>query len=109
MSKILPGRTENSIKNYFYSSLRRLKSSSVCDVLRRLYIDCSIELNYALAKYDFLREECAKFNPLCQRMCTYLFSEGKKDNSFVQFLVSAIFAEKTIVKSAILSNSDTCE
>lgn len=39
MSKLLPGRTENSIKNYFYSSIRRLKSNQIINVFRDLYIN----------------------------------------------------------------------
>lgn len=39
MSKLLPGRTENSIKNYFYSSIRRLKSNHIINVFRDLYIN----------------------------------------------------------------------
>ena len=38
MSKLLPGRTENSIKNYFYSSIRRLKSNPIIDTFRDIYI-----------------------------------------------------------------------
>ena len=38
MSKLLPGRTENSIKNYFYSSIRRLKSNPIIEIFRDLYI-----------------------------------------------------------------------
>ena len=38
MSKILRGRTENSIKNYFYSSIRWIKSSSIIDVLKDIFV-----------------------------------------------------------------------
>ena len=39
MAKELDGRTENSIKNYFYSSVRRLKSNSIIGYLRAVYAD----------------------------------------------------------------------
>ena len=37
MAKELDGRTENSIKNYFYSSVRRLKSNNIINYLRAVY------------------------------------------------------------------------
>jgi hypothetical protein len=37
MANELEGRTENSIKNYFYSSIRRLKSNDVIIYLREVY------------------------------------------------------------------------
>ena len=39
MSKVLEGRTENSIKNYFYSSLRRLKSNPLSQIIKNIYVD----------------------------------------------------------------------
>ena len=38
ISKLLKGRTENSIKNYFYSSVRRLKTNPIINVIKDLYI-----------------------------------------------------------------------
>ena len=37
MSKVLPGRTENSIKNYFYSSIRRIKSNKIIETIKSIY------------------------------------------------------------------------
>jgi len=38
ISKALKGRTENSIKNYFYSSIRRLTSSPLIDIIKEVYV-----------------------------------------------------------------------
>lgn len=43
MSKILPGRTENSIKNYFYSSIRRLKSNPVYELISDIFVTKKID------------------------------------------------------------------
>ena len=37
MSKVLEGRTENSIKNYFYSSIRRIKSNKIIELIKSIY------------------------------------------------------------------------
>ena len=37
MSKVLNGRTENSIKNYFYSSVRRIKSNKIIEIIKSIY------------------------------------------------------------------------
>lgn len=97
MSRALPGRTENSIKNYFYSSLRRLKSNSLCMIVKEMYVDKSIDFKSAMEKYPFIDEELGKFNTLSQQICAYLLGREPKDENFVRFLVSVIFCEDQLM------------
>jgi hypothetical protein len=46
MSKILKGRTENSIKNYFYSSVRRIKSSPIMEELTDIFVNRKRSIPY---------------------------------------------------------------
>lgn len=98
MSKVLPGRTENSIKNYFYSSLRRLKSNALCNIVKDIYLDKVIDLKTALDKHPYIKEDLTKLNPLSQRMCAYLLKREPKDENFVAFLVNVIFCEEPPLK-----------
>lgn len=98
MSKVLSGRTENSIKNYFYSSLRRLKSNPLCDLIKEVYVDKSVDLKTVLQNQTFINGELAKLNTLSQRMCAYLLSDSLKDDNFAQFLVTVIFSENPPLK-----------
>ena len=103
MSKVLPGRTENSIKNYFYSSLRRLKSNPLCNVIKEVYVDKLIDIRTALERYDYIKDELSKLNTLSQRMCSYLLTKEPKDDNFVQFLITVIFCEEPPIKTAPLA------
>lgn len=93
ISRVLPGRTENSIKNYFYSSLRRLKSNLLCNIIKKVYVDKSEEVTSGLKKVDDVCKELSKLNMLSQRICTYLLSDKPKDQGFTQFLVTVLFTE----------------
>lgn len=98
MSKVLPGRTENSIKNYFYSSLRRLKSNVLCNLIKDIYLDKIVDLKTALDKNHYIKDELSKLNTLSQRMCSYLLNKESKDDNFVQFMVNVIFCEEPPLK-----------
>jgi hypothetical protein len=64
MSKLLPGRTENSIKNYFYSSIRRLKSNQIINVFRDLYINGTKTFKDIEGQRKSLNAEILRFNRL---------------------------------------------
>lgn len=98
ISKALPGRTENSIKNYFYSSVRRLKSSSLFVIIKEVYIDKLIDVRTAVDRNSFIREELSKLNTLSHRICSYLLSKDTRDEVFVQFLVNLLFCEEPMTK-----------
>jgi hypothetical protein len=114
MAKELEGRTENSIKNYFYSSIRRLKSNNVINYLREVYgreednlqeenaenaDDLENQLNYPLElkmHVEFLvqnrnkiSEEISKLNRLSKLICEFMldFRQIKKvENGGLHFI-----------------------
>lgn len=99
MSKVLPGRTENSIKNYFYSSLRRLKSNPLCNIIKEVYVDKTLDFKNISTHYGNITDELTKLNTLSQRMCSYLLTKESRDENFVQFLVTVIFCEESDIKT----------
>lgn len=62
MSKILRGRTENSIKNYFYSSVRRVKSSPIMDELNAIFVERRRAIPFWTQIYDDYEAEILRFN-----------------------------------------------
>jgi hypothetical protein len=88
MAKELDGRTENSIKNYFYSSVRRLKSNNIINYLRAVYSEEEEDLVSSIApdyperlrrKLEILiqnREkmiaEISKLNCLSRMICEFM-------------------------------------
>lgn len=93
ISKVLPGRTENSIKNYFYSSLRRLKSSLLCNLIKDVYVTKTMDLRTANENKSLLTDEISTLNTLSKRICDYLLNMESKNDSFIQFLIPVIFNE----------------
>jgi len=92
MSKILPGRTENSIKNYFYSSVRRLKSNPIVQLLNEV---CFSKVDHsAQIRLDnpLVNEELSKLNLLSKNICFYLLEKDRKEEPFKQFLLSVLFS-----------------
>lgn len=94
MSKILPGRTENSIKNYFYSSIRRLKSNPVYDIISDIYIAKKIEFHELPAKKFEIQQEVSKFNRLSQLICEYILNPLNQKENFLQFLLGVLLEHK---------------
>ena len=45
ISKKLPGRTENAMKNYFYSSVRRLRASNLFQFLKIIIFGTNLNFN----------------------------------------------------------------
>jgi hypothetical protein len=95
LSKILPGRTENSIKNYFYSSIRRLKSNNIINVLTELYIEKSKTFEEVQGQIEFLNHEILKFNRLSQLICFYLLKpHPEEENGYLNFLISILLGKE---------------
>jgi hypothetical protein len=92
MSRILPGRTENSIKNYFYSSVRRLKSNPIAHVLKDIYVRKKTHISQINDSNAFINDELAKLNHLSQKICRYLFDKNRKEDPFKTFLLSVLFS-----------------
>lgn len=74
MSKILPGRTENSIKNYFYSSIRRLKSNPIMDLFRDVFVLRKKTLTYLQSIREEINIEIDRFNRLSQLICDFILT-----------------------------------
>jgi hypothetical protein len=91
MSKIIPGRTENSIKNYFYSSIRRLKSNPIAQLLKEVCLAKETQFGQTGPDDPLIREEIAKLNQLSQNICRYLLIKDHKEEPFRQFLTSVLF------------------
>ncbi len=96
ISKTLVGRTENSIKNYFYSTVRRIQACPV--------IDYVIQLKHGrpppmLPSEEVFAEayELNKLNHLGVVMCRWLYNyvEARKTHeSLYNYLINAIADEK---------------
>jgi len=90
MAAVLTGRTENSIKNYFYSSVRRLKTSSVFAIIKDVYLG---NTKVGVLSFD-LENEVQKLNTLSKMICLFLLSEVKSGDVFREFLNSVIFGSE---------------
>lgn len=84
MAKELEGRTENSIKNYFYSSIRRLKSNNIIHYLKEVYVVSpprddaeyvrllELKLPFILENREAMAHEIAKLNCLSKLICGFM-------------------------------------
>ena len=95
MAKELEGRTENSIKNYFYSSVRRLKSNNIINYLKLVYGDAPLvegsltereysvclksKLPLLLQSKEKLLAEISKLNVLSKLICNFLLDMDQLD------------------------------
>ena len=93
MSKVIPGRTENSIKNYFYSSIRRLKSNPITHLLRDIHVSRKTSPSQVLDN-NYLNSEINKLNRLSQDICRFLLRPSLPESSFKSFLLSVLFSEE---------------
>ena len=93
MSKVLPGRTENSIKNYFYSSIRRLKSNPLTHLLKDIYILKKTSISQVQENNCYLNSEINKLNRLSQEICKFLLKSSNNEDPFKQFLISVLFTD----------------
>lgn len=89
----MPGRTENSIKNYFYSTIRRIQATKLLEYVQKIKSVLPIQM---YTKEDFMTEfEIDKLNELGRLMAIYIF-ENKldSDTEFREFLITMISEEK---------------
>lgn len=105
MSKVLIGRTENSIKNYFYSSVRRLKSNPVMTLLIDIYVSKRTSFEQVQQSNVFLNLEIGKLNRLSEEICRFLLRPSP-DSLFKQFLLDVMFSnENSCDESSFRANS----
>jgi len=91
MAKELEGRTENSIKNYFYSSIRRLKSNNIIHYLKEVYVllpgkdapDYVLllqrKLPFVLENRENMMHEISKLNCLSKLICLFMLDMEQLD------------------------------
>lgn len=96
ISKSLAGRTENSIKNYFYSTVRRIQSCSVMEFIIKLK-QGKPSTHYTNEEDFAAGFELHKLNNLGAIICKWLFQseEAKKTNEpLYNYLIQTIADEK---------------
>lgn len=96
MSKLLPGWTENSIKNYFYSSIRRLKSNPIFDLIKEIYVVKSLTFSELPLKAFLIEQEMSKFNRLSQKICEFLLDPSLMKDPFHNFLLGVLLEHKSL-------------
>ena len=89
MTDVLEGRTENAIKNYFYSSLRRLRASKVAVILKNVYLEGKEPGSKELE--EVYKIEMSKLNLLSRKICEFLFENADTNVEFTDFLIKLIF------------------
>ena len=99
LSKSIPGRTENSIKNYFYSSIRRIKSNIIFNDLKKLYTGQVTREELKKNREDDINKELQKMNIFCMLIAKYLLWESQPGEPFNEFISSIIFVENNSIKS----------
>jgi len=73
ISSSLTGRTENSIKNYFYSTMRRIDSSSVRTYLQEAFLGTGAISVASSSDEEFMEiHQMSNLNELGRRICLYL-------------------------------------
>lgn len=93
MASVLPGRTENAIKNYFYSSLRRLKSNPVIHLIKDIHKEGKTLAEEVSLENVFLNSQMNKLNFFTRKICRFLLDKKIIDFEFKEFLLGVLFGE----------------
>ena len=101
MAKELEGRTENSIKNYFYSSIRRLKSNNIIHYLKEIYVQepsliptnkddidyvllLQNKLGFIMENREAMMHEISKLNCLSKLICLFMIDMDQLEHLLIQ-------------------------
>ena len=96
ISKSLNGRTENSIKNYFYSTIRRIQSCKVIEYFDAMKLEKELPQVESAEKFHTIYQ-LDSLNNLGIIMCKWLFAYDKSKNehkSLFDYLLNVIADEK---------------
>ena len=91
MSTVLPGRTENAIKNYFYSSLRRLKSNPIIHAIYDIHVAKKTKPEEISIGNTFWNNELSKLNSFTKEVCRFLTQSRIPNPKYKDFLIEILF------------------
>ena len=105
ISKKMTGRTENSIKNYFYSTIRRIQASPVNDFFQK---KASGEEPKVTERSEFIDNYSVnKLNILGNKICLFLWDHRETDKKMRTYLMDKISKDKKKDKGAKGKKSET--
>lgn len=93
LAKNIHGRTENSIKNYFYSSIRRIKSNIIYNDIKQLYNGKISREELKRTREEVINKELQRMNLFCSLISKYLLWESNQQDEFREFLASILFSD----------------
>ena len=104
-------RSENCLKNYFYSSIRKIKSSSFFKYFQLIVMTEDLQKN-KIDEDSFLKkmpinlfeEEILKMNHLSKQILLCFFSQHANDKHYIIFLEEVLFDVNSISFSYINNN-----
>lgn len=103
IAKQISGRTENSIKNYFYSSVRRIKASILLPFIKQSrespvkIVDClnaSTGCQNTAAFPENVQRNLNHMNTLSQKLFNLALDAAPCNPTFQSFVLSLLFEEK---------------
>ena len=111
ISKSLNGRTENSIKNYFYSTVRRIQSCKVIDYFDLMKQQKDLPPFESIDKFHS-NYQLDSLNKLGVIMCKWLFlneASKKEHQSLFDYLLNVIADEKKRPKPKQIKQEEVFE
>lgn len=112
ISSGLNGRTENSIKNYFYSTMRRIDSSSVKGYLQGVFLGTSNAITDTTDEEFIEAHQMSNLNELGRKICLYLQRElgspTKECPELYNFLRGIIINKETSDKASEKTKRNLC-